>query len=137
MSMTGQEVTTFLTSTNVAVISTVDQDNKPKSAPIWYQWEEGMAYLFTGRNTLKWRNILENPNVSLCIDWREPPYRSVIVNGTAQEVTRSMYDLVLSMAQRYYGSKEGQSFAEDYRDNPRDIVIFRIVPTHIVSFASD
>lgn len=137
MPMTDQELEKFLSETQVAVISTVDADNHPRSAPIWYAWEDGAAYLFTGRRTLKWRNIQRNPHVSLCVDWREPPYRSAIIEGTAEEVDRNMYDLVLPMSIRYYGEEEGRAFAEGYRENNENVVAFRIVPKSIASFESD
>ena len=124
----------FLSQTLVAVISTVDADGSPRSAPIWYHWEDGAAYMFTGRRTLKWRNIMRNPVASLCVDWREPPYRSVILDGPAEEVQRPLYDLVLSMAVRYYGEEEGRDFAEGYREQSDDTVIFRLTPTRIADY---
>jgi len=137
MPMTNQELNKFLSETHVAVISTVDADNRPRSAPIWYEWKDGAAYLFTGRRTLKWRNIQDNPNVSLCVDWREPPYRSAIIQGTAEEVEVDMYDLVRSMSVRYYGEEKGRAFAEGYRDNNENVVAFRVTPENITSFESD
>ena len=124
----------FLSQTLVAVISTVDTDGRPRSAPIWYHWEDGAAYMFTGRRTLKWRNAMRNPVASLCVDWREPPYRSVILDGAVEEVQRPLYDLVLSMAVRYYGEEEGRAFAEGYREQSEDIVIFRLTPTRIADY---
>ena len=127
----------FLSQTLVAVISTVDGEGGPRSAPIWYQWEDGAAYMFTGRGTLKWRNIMRNPVASLCVDWREPPYRSVVLDGTVEEVQRPLYDLVLAMAVRYYGEEEGRDFAEGYREQSEDTVIFRLTPTRIADYTSD
>ena len=127
----------FLTQTLVGVISTVDAAGRPRSAPIWYQWEDGAAYFFTGRRTLKWRNLLRDPHASLCVDWREPPYRSLILDGTVEEVDRPLYDLALSMAVRYYGEEEGHTFAEGYRGVHPDIVIFKLVPDNIADFTSD
>ena len=43
----------FLRQTLVAVISTVDKSGRPRSAPIWIHWEDGAAYMFTDRSTLK------------------------------------------------------------------------------------
>lgn len=137
MPMTNQELNKFLSETHVAVISTVDADNRPRSAPIWYEWKDGAAYLFTGSRTLKWRNIQDNPNVSLCVDWREPPYRSAIIQGTAEELEVDMYDLVLSMSVRYYGEEKGRAFAEGYRHNNENVVAFRVTPENIVSFESN
>ena len=124
----------FLSRTLVAVISTVDGEGRPRSAPIWYHWEDGAAYMFTGRRTLKWRNIARNPVASLCVDWREPPYKSVILDGPVEEVQRPLYDLVLAMAVRYYGDEEGRAFAEGYRQQSENTVIFRLTPTRIADY---
>ena len=124
----------FLRQTLVAVISWVDGGGAPRSAPIWHSWEGGASYMFTGRGTLKWRNLSRDPRASLCVDWREPPYKSVILSGRVEEVRRPLYDLVLSMALRYYGEDEGRAFAEGYRDGAEDAVVFRLAPTRIASF---
>ena len=137
MAMTDQQINEFLERTLVAVISTTDPAGRARSAPIWYQWEDGAAYMFTGRKTLKWRNIAERPYASLCVDWREPPYASVVMDGPVEEVGRPLYELVLGMAVRYYGEDKGRAFAEEYRDAPDDVVAFRLVPRHIASFGSD
>jgi PPOX class probable F420-dependent enzyme len=136
MSMTDQELDDFLSATRVAVISTIDAQGRPRQAAIWYHWEDGAAYLFTGRGSLKWRNLLRDPHASLCIDDRTPPYSSVILAGTVEESDRSMYDLVLGMAVAYYGEEKGRPFAEGYRDSP-DSVVFKLTPERIVSFKSD
>ena len=124
----------FLSRTLVAVVSTVDGDGRPRSAPIWFQWEDGAAYMFTGRNTLKWRNISRHPFASLCVDWREPPYSSVILDGPVEEVERPLYDLVLGMAVRYYGEEEGRAFAEEYRGDRPEIVVFRLTPARVADY---
>ena len=130
-------VNEFLSRTQVTVISTVDAKGNPRAAPIWYEWEDGAAYFFTGRRTLKWRNLLRNPHAAMCVDWREPPYESVILDGVVEEVDRPLYDLVLSMAVRYYGEDEGRAFAEEYRGDRPDIVIFKLVPTRVADYTGD
>ena len=137
MGMNQQQIEDFLTQTLVAVISTVDPAGRPRSAPIWFEWENGAAYMFTSRRTLKWRNIQATPHASLCIDKREPPYESVIMDGPIQEVDRPLYDLVLSMALRYYGEEKGRAFAEGYRGQHTGVVIFMLTPRHIASYESD
>ena len=134
MTKTEPHVDQFLSQTLVGVISTVDAQGRPCSAPIWYQWEDGAAYFFTGRRTLKWRNLLREPHASLCVDWREPPYKSVILSGVVEEVDRPLYDLVLSMAVRYYGEEEGQEFAKSYLEEETDLVVFRLMPTRVADY---
>ena len=100
MPMSQEQQEEFLKQTDVAVISTIDDFGRPRSAPIWFQWEDGVAYMFTARRTLKWRNLQERPYASLCIDKRDPPYSSVVMDGPVQETDRPLYELVLSMALR-------------------------------------
>ena len=59
------------------------------------------------------------------------------MDGPVEEVHRPPYELVLSMAARYYGDEKGRAFAEGYRDNPPGVVAFRLTPRHIASISSD
>ena len=129
-----QAVEEFLCQTLVGVISTIDKKGHPRTAPIWFHWENGSAYMFTDRNSLKWRNIQRNPYASLCVDWREPPYKSVILDGLIEEVGRSLYELVLLMALRYYGDEVGSEFAEGYKNKEADVAVFRLTPHRITNF---
>lgn len=90
--------------------------------------------MFTGRSSLKWKNIQRNPYASLCVDWREPPYRSVILDGLVEEVDRSLYELVLMMALRYYGDEVGAEFALEYKDQSANVAAFRLVPERIANY---
>ena len=135
--MSDRELNAFLSRPLVAVIGTVDASGRPRSAPIWFHWEDGAAYMFTSRSTLKWRNLERNPHASLCIDRREPPYSSVVMDGHVEEVDRPLYELVLSMAVRYYGDEKGRAFAEGYRGEQQGVVAFRLTPRRIASFTSD
>ena len=123
----------FLRQTLVAVISTVDRNGRPRSAPIWFHWEDGAVYMFTDRSTLKWRNIQRYPYASLCVDWREPPYKSSILDGAIEEVGRPLYELVLSMALRYYGKEKGAEFAEEYKNKSENVAVFRLVPERVAN----
>ena len=136
MPMTQEQQEVFLKQPEVAVISTIDEFGRPRSAPIWFLWEDGAAYMFTARRTLKWRNLQSRPYASLCVDKRDAPYSSVVMDGPVQETDRPLYELVLSMALRYYGEQKGRSFAEGYRDAP-EVVAFKLSPRHIASYTPD
>ncbi len=133
MSMTPEQLDAFLAQPLVAAIATVDDDGRPRQAPVWYHWADGAAYVFTGRGTLKWRNLERRPVASLCVDRREPPYAAAILTGRVEPSDRPLYDLVRTMAVAYYGERRGVEFAESYRDNP-GAVAFRIVPDEIASW---
>jgi len=123
----------FLQRALVAVLATIDGKGRPRTAPVWFLWDGSAPVLFTGRSTLKWRNIEANPQVSLCIDDRSGTYEAVIIDGRVEEATdRSLFDDVLAMALAYYGEDRGRTFAENYRRERPDIALFRIVPERIV-----
>lgn len=129
-----KEIDDFLGRTQIGVLSTVDEKGLPWSAPIWFSWEAGSAIMFTDVGTKKWRNLVRNSYASLCVDWRTPPYRSVVIAGPVQKINRPIYDLVLSMALRYYGELEGPKFAEDYREDNPGVVAFQLQPEKIASY---
>ena len=81
---------------------------------------------------VKWPNMRGWPYTSLCVDRRDPPYAAVILSGVITEVDRPVYEVVSSMALRYYGEKEGQEFADSYRANPLSTVAFGLTPYGIV-----
>jgi hypothetical protein len=122
----------FLSQTQIAVISTVGTNSRPHSVPIWYEWDGDHAFMFTGVNTLKWKNLSNNPYASLCVDFREPPYRSVVVRGKVKEIKKPLHDFVKKMAIRYYGPDEGSEFAKSYPDDKKGVVIFQLIPDKII-----
>lgn len=136
--MSRDEIEAFLAEPRVAVIATVDGRGRPHTAPVWFAWENGAAYLFTGRGTRKWRNLEANPHASLCVDDRSAPYRSVILEGRVEEASPAdLYRYVERMALAYYGAEQGAAFAQGYRGEKPGVVLFRLVPERIVSQRSD
>ena len=105
----------------------------PHSVPIWYSWVNCEALMFTGINTQKWKNLLQNPFATLCVDDREPPYQSVIIHGKVEQVQIPINQFVKSLSVKYYGLTEGVEFSNLYPDNAKDVVIFKLVPSKIIS----
>ncbi|MEZ4502157.1 MAG: TIGR03618 family F420-dependent PPOX class oxidoreductase [Dehalococcoidia bacterium] len=130
--MTPEQIEAFLARPIVAVLSTVDGAGRPRSTPIWFHWEDGAAYMFTGRTSLKWRNLQARPHASLCVDTREPPYAAVVMDGPVEAVEdpARLYEVVLASAVAYYGDERGRAFAEPYRDRPSS-VLFRLTPRRL------
>ena len=135
MTMSDERLEAFLREPNVGVLSTVDAGGRPHQAPIWFLWEDGAAYMFTGRGSLKWRNILGNAEASLCIDTKQPPYRSAIIEGTCAEDGRPLDELIRRLAIAYYGEQKGREFADegDYSDRERSVAI-KLTPRRVLSW---
>ncbi len=135
MPMTEAQLEEFLTQPHLAVLSTVDAEGRPRSAPVWFQWEDGAAYVFTGRGSLNWRNLERNPAASLCIERRTVPYAAAILDGDIEEADQSrLHEFVLAMATRYYGDERGREFAREYLGPRPQTVLFRLRPRRITSW---
>ena len=59
------------------------------------------------------------------------------MDGRIEEVERSLYELVLGMALRYFGKEKGTEFAEDYKDQSENVVAFRLVPDRIANYLKE
>lgn len=130
-----KETRNFLNKTQIAVLSTVDSSGIPHSTPIWYKWNGEYVIMFTGTKTTKWQNLTRFPYASLCVDKRETPYRSIMIQGKVEELNIPLHDFVLEMALRYYGYEEGTSFANQYPDDTENVAIFRLIPERITDIS--
>jgi PPOX class probable F420-dependent enzyme len=123
----------FLEKTRIAIISTIDENLMPHSAPIWYSWDNHEALMFTGTHTQKWKNLSFNPYASLCVDDREPPYQSVIIHGKVEKIEIPLNDFVKSLAIKYFGMTDGVEFSNMYPDDTKNVIVFKLIPTKIIS----
>ena len=74
----------FLSGRHVAVLVTTDADGRPVPTPIWYMYRDGLLYFRTGEASAKVANVRHDPRVSVCVQEERPPYKAVIVHGTAE-----------------------------------------------------
>ena len=131
--MDGERLDSFMREPNIAVVSTVGPDGRVHQAPVWHLWDRQSSF-FTGRRSRKWRNLLANPELSLCVDRNEPPYAYVVVQGTAAESGRSLHDAAFEMAAIYYGPERAARTAARYRDDDPSLVLVEITPRSVVAW---
>lgn len=63
--------------------SSVRPSGRPHLAPVWFVWHEDRLYISTDPNSVKRRNVDENPHVVLALEDGTHP---VICEGTARHV---------------------------------------------------
>ena len=72
-----------LQKSRLGVISTISNDNKPESAFVYFAFDENLNIYFATRdNSRKYKNILQNKNVSFVIATENPP-QTLQLDGTA------------------------------------------------------
>jgi PPOX class probable F420-dependent enzyme len=125
--MSDEEREQFLRQANVAVLGTVNSRGQPHGAPVWYLYEDGVFVVSTGYDSRKHRNVEGNPNVSMVIDTKTPPYYAIMIQGVADIGPPLSDDDRLRLSTRYLGEERGRRYHESTRERERAVTL-RITP---------
>jgi PPOX class probable F420-dependent enzyme len=132
--MTKTEYQSFLRdSARTAVLATVRADGRPHAAPVWFDLDGDTFVFTTGQNTVKGRNMLRDPRVTLCIDDDDPPFHFVIIEGTAELTSED--PTLLHWATRIGGRYMGTKRADEYGQRnavPTELLV-RVAPEKILA----
>lgn len=79
------EVKRLLDGANFAHLATLLPDGSPQSVPVWVGREGERVVICTGENSLKGRNTLRDPRVSLSILDMKNPYEEAQLRGRVVE----------------------------------------------------
>jgi PPOX class probable F420-dependent enzyme len=129
--MTTEEVEEFLRQPRMASLITMRADGTPTSAPLWYEWADGVVRLFSGRATGKVRRLLRDNRVALTIaaGVGEPP-AWVTIEGTASVVSGGA-ELARRLAPRYHGEEFAEKAISRLDGDPHGLCLITISPTRI------
>ncbi|HEX4832513.1 MAG TPA: PPOX class F420-dependent oxidoreductase [Trebonia sp.] len=112
-SMTDPEVLAFLAEgTRTGKLGFTAPDGRPLVTPVWFIVEDGCLVFNTGLDTAKGKALARDPRTVLCVDWQEPPYGFVQVQGTA-ELSQDPAELLrtaTAIAARYMGPEQAEEF---------------------------
>src|SRR3972149_4139583 len=78
------DVKAFLSQPHVAALATVRPDGRPHVTPVWYDFDGSEFTVASFRTTQKRKNGAGKGFAALCIFPQDPPYRNVIIEGTAR-----------------------------------------------------
>jgi len=131
--MNQNEIKEFLMrGTYTAKLGTINKDGSPHITPIWFILDENDHIIFTTYfKSLKAKNLVRNPKVSICVDDQVPPFSFVIVNGIAKIMTNSR-DLLIwttKIAERYIGKELSLDYGK--RNAVEGELIIKVIPTKI------
>lgn len=133
--MSPTEIVAFLKAPRHAVIGTNARNGPPQLSPVWYLYADGKFYISITTGTAKYRNLLRDPRLSLCIDGGHPDYRTVIVYGVAEFLlgdTAEMEDLRWRLIRQYYADEAAaRRYAESTCEQTHVLLV--MTPTRILS----
>ena len=131
--LTQEELVAFLNESPVARLSSLNADGTIHTAPVYFKYENGDFLIGTQNMTRKVRNIKRNPQVTVLIDNQAPPWKGVLVYGTAELDYEDVIAKRASIFERYRSPEDAREFAADLANNYTPVVI-RIKPQKVVSY---
>lgn len=97
-------VRSLLEGANLARLSYIGTDGRPRVVPIWFTHEGGDIIMVTGPKAEKVRAIEANGAVAISIDSSTPPYNVLLIDGDAAlEHVEGMDPLYRGIVERYLG----------------------------------
>lgn len=140
--MSREEIEAFLMSgTKTGKVSTVRKDGRPHLAPIWFVLDSNNdnnnnSIIFTtGNESVKGKDMLRDPRVSLCVDNQTPPFSFVVIEGLAEINQEPDLDDLLKwttkIAARYMGQDNAKAYGK--RNAVIGEMLVKIRPTKIIA----
>jgi PPOX class probable F420-dependent enzyme len=125
---------TFLTEgTRTAVLATTREDGRPHAVPIAFVLDDDDVLFLTNAETVKGRDLLRDPRVTLVVDDELPPFAFVMIEGMAV-VSRDVGNIeqvARRINQRYDAGEGAEDFVRFAREELGMLV--RVAPTRIVA----
>ena len=129
--MTSEQIEQFLRQPRMANLITLHADGRPTSTPLWFEWADGVARMFSGRATGKVQRLLRDNRAALAITagTGEPP-AWVTIEGTASVVSGGA-DLARRLAPLYHGEEFAKKALSRLDADPDGLCLITISPSRI------
>jgi nitroimidazol reductase NimA-like FMN-containing flavoprotein (pyridoxamine 5'-phosphate oxidase superfamily) len=130
-----QDIENFLSEPRFATFATVSSKQTPQLTTVWFLYANEIFYFGIERSSVKYKNIKNNSNVSVCIDGDFPDARTLVVYGNAQlmeveadKAKNLMWDLTLRYHENEQEALEYQKLTASW-----DLVLVKLVPAKIIA----
>jgi PPOX class probable F420-dependent enzyme len=133
-----EDIAPFVDGRRVGVLAYVRANGDPNQVPIWYTHRDGAFHMSTTTTGPKHRALERNPRISLIIQDERPPYRAVIVSGTAllRPLGDDGDDPTEGMATRYLGRVSAAAYDRMTRElyEASGLTLITLIPDEIKGF---
>jgi len=99
-----EQFANILNSTAVAIVSTLGPKGEPQISPVWFDWDGQVLRFSHTKARQKYRNLLRDERIAVCIVHPQNPYQYVELRGTASIEDDPTSALIHTLAQKYTGS---------------------------------
>lgn len=123
----------FLAGKHNAILATIKQDGSPQLTPVWYRWDGEQFWVSITKERAKYKNILRDPRVSLCID-DAGTFTTVIASGKAHLTEDNLWVDTLKIVERYRGAMEGAAYVKSMQEKKEPRVLLVLKPEKMISW---
>jgi len=121
----------FLAKPHLGICATIRKDGSPHLTVVWYEWADGEVRLTITDSRVKYKNVMRDPRVSLCVTANEHPYKEVVLEGKAIVEAKGGPELFRRLALKYDGNIEGDKYA-NYSLGKDNRLVLRFKPDRIM-----
>lgn len=111
--MNREESLAFLAAgTRTGKLATVRPDGRPHVAPVWFAVEGEELVFNTWHTSVKARNLAADPRAAVAVDYQEPPFGYVVVEGVV-EISDDLDEarrIATIIGGRYMGEARAEEF---------------------------
>jgi PPOX class probable F420-dependent enzyme len=132
MPMKKKDIEKLLRKPIVAVVAVTAPDGAPHAVPTWYEYDNGTVVFHTGAEAFKYKCLVRDPRVTLVVDTKKPPYKSVVVKGRATLEEKTDDKRLERMAVAYLGKKLGKAYAKPLKG--QKIIVASFKPERTISW---
>jgi len=112
-------------------LATINKNGTPQCTPVSFYWDGEAFYISTVKETVKYKNILRDPRISLTVDEDEHFYpdlktsRSVVAKGRAEIKEQDLWEMSGKIIERVFSPEEGRAALEIIKQENRVLIILK------------
>ena len=134
MAMKKREIDELLSQPHIAVVAVTASDGAPHAVPTWYEYKAGKVTFHTDQTAFKYKCFQHDPRIALVIDTKRPPYKCVVLKGTATiEIKKNDNVRGLRMSIAYLGQKNGTRYYNTMMKD-QEVAVVTLKPSRIISW---
>jgi PPOX class probable F420-dependent enzyme len=131
--MTEDEVVAFLQEAPVARLCSHNEDGTIHVAPAWFEYRDGQILIGTQKISRKARNVQRDGRVSVMVDTETPPYKGLLIYGTAEWDDEEAIAKRAAIFSRHMPPERAERMAKGMASRFEPVII-RVRPERIVSY---
>ena len=122
MSLSQEDTQRFLSEPRNVILGTIRKDGSPQLNPMWFDWNGEVFYISTTRTRYKYRHILRDPRVTLCIDETET-LKTLLVEGQATIQEDDIWAITQRIVEKYVQADHVEERLARFRSEPRVLIV--------------